>query len=349
MQIVDLDSMNYGRFLMRTSIMMKTIINIFKRLLLACTLFIASISVSSAADLPKLKIAVLGFGTVLWELDTIKHYGLDIVNGFDLEVTKMASGSASRVAFQANETDAIVADWLWVAIQKNKGRDYVFAPYSLAVGEMLVPGNSGIRSLKDLKGKSIGIAGGPLDKSWLIFQSYAAAKLGFDLKAETEQVFGAPPLMFKKALSGELDAVINYWHFTAKMKSRGMRSILSVADTSSALGLDSTTPLLGYVFNRALPTSVSLMPNMVRASHGAKKILLQEQSAWDRLRPLMKAKNDSDFEFLVNGFRAGVPTEPVNLKSVQAMLNIMRKSGGDKLVAELIAVPDDLFYAAKAN
>ena len=84
MQIVDLASMNYVRFLTRTSIMMKTITNNFKRLLLACTLFIASISVSSAADLPKLKIAVLGFGTALWELDTIKHYGLDIANGFDL-------------------------------------------------------------------------------------------------------------------------------------------------------------------------------------------------------------------------------------------------------------------------
>ena len=329
--------------------MFKSILNNIKCILLFCALFVTSASATLANDLPKMKIAVLGFGTVLWELDTIKHYGLDKANGFDLEITKMASGAASRVAFLANEADAIVADWLWVGIQRNLGRDYVFAPYSLAVGEMLVPADSDIRSLKDLKGKSIGIAGGPLDKSWLIFQSYSAVKQGFDLKAETEQVFGAPPLMFKKALSGELDAVINYWHFTAKMKSRGMRTILSVADTSSALGLDSTTPLLGYVFNRALTASDSLIPNMVRASQGAKKILLQDQSAWDRLRPLMKANSDSDFEFLVNGFRAGVPTEPVNLKSVQAMLNIMSKSGGDKLVGDLRTLPDGLFHVAEVN
>ena len=329
--------------------MFKKIFDNFKCLLVGYVIFVGSVSASYAADLPKLKIAVLGFGTVLWELDTIKHYGLDTANGFDLQITKMASSSAGRVAFQANEADAIVADWLWVGIQRNKGKDYVFAPYSLAVGELLVASDSDIQSLQDLKGKSIGIAGGPLDKSWLIFQSYAAAKLGFNLKSETEQVFGAPPLMFKKALSGELDAVINYWHFTAKMKSRGMRTVLSVADTSSALGLDSTTPLLGYVFNRALPNSASLMPNMVKASQEAKKILLQQQNAWDRLRPLMKAKTDSDFEFLVNGFRAGVPTKPVNLASVQEMLNIMSKSGGDQLVGDLTTLPDDLFYAADVN
>jgi NitT/TauT family transport system substrate-binding protein len=63
----------------------------------------------------------------------------------------------------------------------------------------------------------------------------------------------------------------------------------------------------------------------------------------------MKAKTDSDFEFLVNGFRAGVPTKPVNLASVQEMLNIMSKSGGDQLVGDLTTLPDDLFYAADVN
>ena len=304
---------------------------------------------ATAADLPKLKMAVLGFGTVLWELDTIKHYGLDHANGFDLEILKMANGSATRIAFQAEEADAIVADWLWVGLQRNKGRDYVFAPYSLAVGEMLVAANSNIKTLKDLKGKSIGIAGGPLDKSWLIFQSYSKAVFDFDLKADTEQVFGAPPLMFKKALSGEIDAVINYWHFAAKMKSRGMRSVVTVADTTSALGLDSTTPLLGYVFNRNLLASGELMPNMVAASQQAKAILNEKQEPWDRLRPMMKVKTDSDFEFLIAGFRAGIPRKPPNLKSVQEMLSIMSKVGGDRLVGDLKTIPEGLFYAGTAD
>ena len=44
-----------------------------------------------------------------------------------------------------------------------------------------------------------------------------------NLAAETEQGFGAPPLIFKAGLDGETDAAINYWHFSAKMTAAGMR------------------------------------------------------------------------------------------------------------------------------
>ena len=59
---------------------------------------LGTFSSATAADLPKLKMAVLGFGTVLWELDTIKHYGIDHANGFDLEILEMANGSATRLS-----------------------------------------------------------------------------------------------------------------------------------------------------------------------------------------------------------------------------------------------------------
>ena len=86
-----------------------------------------------------------------------------------------------------------------------------------------------------------------MDKSWLILRAYAEQKEGFDIAAETEQVFGAPPLIFKQALSGEVAAEINFWHFNAKAMAKGMREVVSVSDAALALGLDPETPLLGYV------------------------------------------------------------------------------------------------------
>ena len=114
--------------------------------------FAALISTSAFADAQTLRAAVLKFGTVNWELNTIKHHALDGANGFELEVQGMAGGSAAKVAFQGGEADVIVSDWLWVARQRAAGKDYVFIPYSKAVGGVLVGKDSTAQSLADLKG-----------------------------------------------------------------------------------------------------------------------------------------------------------------------------------------------------
>ena len=55
-----------------------------------------------------------------------------------------------------------------------------------------------IRTIPDLKDKKIGVAGGPLDKSWLLIQALARRDHGLDLAASNEIVFGAPPLLRKR-------------------------------------------------------------------------------------------------------------------------------------------------------
>ena len=326
---------------------MKALKSVFKASIFS-VLFILTINfMAYSSELSNFKIAVMKFGTVLWELETIKNYELDKKHNFNLEIIKLAGNTATRVAFQAKEADAIVADWIWVAVQRNKGKDYVFSPYSKAIGELLVPKNSEIVSLKDLKGKTIGIAGGPLDKSWIIFQAYTKSKLGFDIKKSTNQIFGAPPLIFKKALSNEIDAVINYWHYIAKLKSRGMRSIISVADTASELGLDKENPMLGYVFDLSLPKSVSKMKKFISASNDAKIILGNEKKSWERIKPLMKVKSESDFEGLINGFRAGIPNAPIDVAGITKMFNLINQSGGSKLFGGIKELPKGLFVDEK--
>jgi NitT/TauT family transport system substrate-binding protein len=303
---------------------------------------------SVLADAPTLKVAVLKFGTVNWELDTITHHKLDAANGVSVQVQGMAGGSAAKVAFQGGEADVIVSDWLWVARQRAAGKDYVFIPYSKAVGGVLVGKDSPAQSVSDLKGSKIGIAGGPLDKSWLILRAYAEQSASLDLAKQTEQVYGAPPLIFKSALSGDVDAAINFWHFMAKMEASGMRKLVDIADAAKALGLDPETPLLGYVVKgEMLRENADAINGFAAASRAAKTMLAGDDAEWDRLRPRMNAKTDAQFDALKAGFRAGIPAnQPIDEVAAGKMLKLMVHLGGEKLLGQATTLPEGTFYSS---
>ncbi len=297
------------------------------------------------AETPTLRIAAQTSGTVNWELDTIRHYGLDTANGFTLEVMDVAGSPAGQVAFQGGEADSIVSDWIWVARQRAAGEDYVFIPYSKAVGGLMVPGDSAATKLSDLKGGKIGVAGGPLDKSWIIFQAYAKQAEGFDLAAETEAVFGAPPLVYEAARAGEFVGAINFWHFLAKMEAAGMRELISVGAAAEALGLDPETPLLGYVLRgETLRAHPGLAEGIAAASRQAKAKLAADPEAWNRLRSMMNVGDDAEFEALKAGFAAGAPSpEPVDEVAAGAMLKLMAEIGGADLVGTATTLPEGVF------
>jgi NitT/TauT family transport system substrate-binding protein len=300
---------------------------------------------AAQAELPVLRASVQVTGTVNWELTTITANGFDSANGFQLQVQDIAGTPAGLVAFQGGEADVIVSDWLWVARQRAEGKDYVFIPYSKAVGALLVPADSTAQTLADLKDGKIGIAGGPTDKSWLILRAFATQEYGIDLAAETEQVFGAPPLIFEAALSGEVDGAINFWNFLAKMEVAGMRPLISVSDAALALGLDPETPLLGYVVTGEMVREhPEVVAGLQKASRAAKDLLATDEAAWDALREQMRAKDDAEFAALKAGFRAGIPAAgPVDEAAAARMMAVMVKLGGSELVGDLTELPAGVF------
>ncbi len=307
---------------------------------------LAFTSLPALADLPVLTIASQAGGTVAWELETIRHHGLDEVQGFRLEIQEVAGKAAGQIAFQGGEVDVIVDDWIWVARQRAAGQDITFIPYSRAVGGVMVPAASAAESLQDLAGGRIGIAGGPNDKSWIILRAYMAQQ-GFDLLAETEQVYGAPPLIFQTAASGELDGAINFWHFMARQEAAGMEHLISVAQAAEALGMDPDMPLLGYVVQSGLVAeNPDLVEAFAAASRAAKVQLAESDADWDRLRPMMNAADDAQFDALVAGFRAGIPGDgPINEDSARAMFKLMVDLGGEDLVGSATELPEGVFVA----
>lgn len=311
-----------------------------------CLLLAVLVALPARANgLPELRVAVLAYGTVNWELETIERLGFDRENGFDLAVEGLGGTSAARIAFQGGAADAMVADWLWVARQRAAGKDYVFVPYSTAVGGLVVPGDSGAETLADLAGGTVAIAGGPLDKSWLILRAHAREAHGIDLAAETEAVYAAPPLLMQKALAGEFDGAVNYWHYLARMEAGGMRPLVSVAEAAETLGLDPETPLLGYVFKAGF---VAENPGLVRgfalASRAAKDVLAEDDAAWEPLRPMMKPASEAEFAALRAGFRAGIPADfAVDRAGAAAFFALMRGLGGAELTGPAETLPEGIF------
>ncbi len=74
-----------------------------------------------AEPLPVVRIGVLKFGTVNWELDVIRRHGLDRAHGFAIEPTELAGKDGAAVALQGGAVDVILTDWLWVAKRRSLG------------------------------------------------------------------------------------------------------------------------------------------------------------------------------------------------------------------------------------
>ena len=108
---------------------------------------------------------------------------LDAAAHIAIEPVELAAAQAAQVALQAGQVDMIVVDWLWVARQRGAGADWTLVPFSNAVGALIAPANSPVRDVPDLAGRTLGIAGSPLDKSWLILRAYATQRYGIDLDA----------------------------------------------------------------------------------------------------------------------------------------------------------------------
>ena len=313
----------------------------------ALSLFAASIATPVfSADPTPLRIATLKFGTVNWELDTIRHHRFDRENGIALDTLGMAGSAAAKIAFEGGAADALVADWIWVARQRGAGKDFVFIPYSRSVGSLIAK-EGRFERIEDLRGKTLGIAGGPLDKGWLILRAYAQSR-GFDLKGETRQVFGAPPLIAQQAMGGGVDAVLTYWHWEAKMTAKGFVPVVGVAEAAEALGLSPDIPLLGYVLRGEYARENSeAVAGLIAASRAAKARLAIDDEAWERLRPLMKAADEAEFEALRAGFRAGIPgEEPIDKADAAKLYAVMAELGGEALVGEAKTLPGGVFFGA---
>jgi NitT/TauT family transport system substrate-binding protein len=210
----------------------------------------------------------------------------------------------------------------------------------------MVKAGSPIKALSDLRGRVLAVAGGPLDKSWLIVRA-AALKRGIDLKRESTLQYGAPPLMFQKTEQGEADANLNFWNFCARLEASGFRSMLDVREAERELGAAEPIAMVGYVFPETFASAHrSVVDRFLEATRAANDILANSDSEWDALRPLIKAGDETTFRALRDRTRAGMPKRSLDSEIVDAgkLFKTLADLGGPELVGPAGELDPNLYY-----
>jgi NitT/TauT family transport system substrate-binding protein len=302
-----------------------------------------------AAD--TIRLAVQKTGTVAWELDVIRAHGLDRKHGLVIATIELASPEAGKIALRGGSADIVVSDWLWVSRERTLGAKLAFYPYSSALGAIMVPMASSIKTMADLKGRKLAVAGGPIDKSWLLVQA-AMKSEGIDLKNESQIAYGAPALLAEKMVQGEMDATLNYWNFCAGLEARGFRRVAGVEDILPKLGAKGRAAMIGYVFDEAWAAkNRDVLARFIDATREAKEILATSDAEWERIAPLVGARGVATLAVYRDRYREGIPRRPLSEEEADARIlyRVLATIGGPGLVGTAGELEPGTFYRDHAE
>jgi NitT/TauT family transport system substrate-binding protein len=117
------------------------------------------------------------------------------------------------------------------------------------------------------------------------------------------------------------------------------------------LGIERPIALVGYVFREALarerPAAIRGFFDAVAA---ANSILLVSDQEWTRLRPIMKAESDQEFEGLKARFRAGIPQSRTagTITDTERLYQLLAERGGDALLGARTRFDQNAFWNSNA-
>jgi NitT/TauT family transport system substrate-binding protein len=318
-----------------------------KRVLVVALAVAASACLAPGAEAAdRLRVAIQKTGTASWEIEVIKARGLDKAANLDIETTELASTDAGKIALEGGAADMVVEDWLWAARERALGDKLLFTPYSSALGAVMAPKDSPVHAVADLAGRSIGVAGGPLDKSWLLWRA-AALGAGRDLTKEARPSYGAPPLIAEKLVQGETETALEFWNFSTDLESRGFRRAIEIADVEKALGASGPVAMIGYVFSEAFAAShKDALKRYFAAAAEARKILAEDPSAWAPIEARLRLKDDAALAVYRQRYLEGVPKRTVTEEAADARILYHRLAevGGQELVGKAKELDAGLFY-----
>lgn len=292
------------------------------------------------------RLAVQKTGTLSWELAVVRAHGLDKQADLTIETTELASPEAGKIALRGGSADMIVSDWLWVSRERQLGARLTFYPYSSALGAVMVPDASPIRTLADLRGRKLAVAGGPIDKSWLLLRAFMKQD-GIDLKSEATIAYGAPPLLARKTISGEMDANLNYWNFCAALEAKGFRRLFGMEDILPKLGAKGRTAMIGYVFDEAWAAAHrDAVSRFMAVTRRAKEILATSDAEWDTIAPLTGAADAATLRIYRDRYREGIARRPVADEEADARIlyRVLADIGGAEIVGPAQELAPGTYY-----
>jgi len=283
-----------------------------------------------------LRAGALSSGTWRWELTVIEQLGLDRKHGFDLELVCYAGQTATGVAIQGGAVDCTVHDWLWVARQRVRGLELVgVAPFTMNTAALIVPKDSPIQGLGDLRGKQIGVVN-ILDKGYLLLRAACLSQYGFDLHKEAKIVCGSPPLLSGLLRKGEFDAIIQFWQHTPALLASGeYHRVLDLTELITSLWVAEPVPFGVYTFREEFAREhPEVVRGFIAATWEAKAYLADHAEIWPSLAEQIGITDASVVSLVRDLYIQGTPRrwDDATLANIVTLFNVLLDVAGPEVL-----------------
>jgi NitT/TauT family transport system substrate-binding protein len=206
--------------------------------------------------------------------------------------------------------------------------------------------NAGIHAVNDLIGKKLGVAGGPLDKSWLLLKAFALRQ-GVDLEKQATVLYGAPPLLAEKAAQGEIDAVLEFWNFAVDLEAQGFRRAIEMTRVEKALGAKNDPIVTGYVFEESFAaTHERPLSRFFAMMKKARALIASDEKAWRAAATHIREKDKATLELYRKRYIEATPKGELREQEEDAakLFAVLAQIGGEKLVGPEKSLDAGVFY-----
>lgn len=227
------------------------------------------------------RIMISPAGTMGMAPAVIKKYELDKKHGFNLEVVSYSDMKSATAAIQGKSAEMVVFDWLATARLRASGTPVVaIAPFMTYINSVMVPKDSKLNTLADLKGKRVGVAH-KTGFDWIIMQAAAEKLNKMDISRDVEVREGAVPLLRGLIEKGDLDATQMWNSLAPEMLASGKyRTMVTIRELTQQMGLPSVPFLLFSMREDYAKQNPGNARAFVAAYRDAVDILLKNDDVW---------------------------------------------------------------------
>lgn len=185
--------------------------------------------VARAAEPLKFAFGALPIGA--FPVQVMKEKGLEKKYDFDIKVTVYPTVQGFYAGAQAKAFQVGILGWASVCAFDYHGGDWVNVYSGIyTTDQILVRPGSPLKTFADLKGKKVGLFGGPNSQTAINFRIIGLTRFGFDPAQEMKLVYGAPALTAGLLQKGEIDAAVLLEPFVTKLLIPGKVRILAGID-----------------------------------------------------------------------------------------------------------------------
>ena len=220
-------------------------------------------------------------GTMGMAPAVIKKYELDKKHGFNLEVISYSDMKSATAAIQGKSAEMVVFDWLATARLRASGTPVVaIAPFMTYINSVMVPKDSRLNTLADLKGKRVGVAH-KTGFDWIIMQAAAEKLNKMDISRDVEVREGAVPLLRGLIEKGDLDATQMWNSLAPEMLASGKyRTMVTIRELTQQMGLPTVPFLLFSMREDYAKQNPGNARAFVAAYRDAVDILMKNDDVW---------------------------------------------------------------------